>query len=362
MELFTSYHAITVMYSLLAAGAFVLNGIVLIIFLATRSLRTIPNMILLSMAWADWLMACLADAVGAYANANNWPSMVGGLCVYYGFITTALGLTSMIHLTALSVERFVTVTIPMVRPITETQMLLVVTFLWAFSFLWAIFPLVGWSSYGPEPGYAACSIAWYRQDLNNMSYILCLFMFFFFLPIVIMIACFSSIYFTVRKLTRDSMRRWGASSDSTQQTLAAERKTAWMSFIMVLAFLFAWVPYAVVSLYASFGGVTTIPKLMSTLPAMLAKTSACYNPIIYFFMYSKFRKAFQRFFFKNVIRPSQTGGSSTINSASVIPTSFPRASYAARSSSALPSSTASHSLPGAVNELNVEYLKTNSAN
>ncbi|EDO27604.1 predicted protein, partial [Nematostella vectensis] len=73
-------------------------------------------------------------------------------------------------------------------------------------------------------------------------------------------------------------------SDSTQQTLAAERKTAWMSFIMVLAFLFAWVPYAVVSLYASFGGVTTIPKLMSTLPAMLAKTSACYNPIIYFFM------------------------------------------------------------------------------
>lgn len=54
-----------------------------------------------------------------------------------------------------------------------------------------------------------------------------------------------------------------------------------MVLIMVLAFLFAWTPYAIISLIAQFSDVSLISPGMSVIPALIAKSSICYNPIIY---------------------------------------------------------------------------------
>nr|QYF06554.1 ciliary opsin [Macrobiotus polonicus] len=54
-----------------------------------------------------------------------------------------------------------------------------------------------------------------------------------------------------------------------------------MIIIMVAAFLFAWMPYAVVSLIVVFGGDALINPSAAAVPAIFAKSSIVYNPIIY---------------------------------------------------------------------------------
>lgn len=50
--------------------------------------------------------------------------------------------------------------------------------------------------------------------------------------------------------------------------------------LMITTFLLAWTPYAMYALVEQFSSMTISPK-MEVIPAVLAKTSIVYNPIIY---------------------------------------------------------------------------------
>lgn len=63
----------------------------------------------------------------------------------------------------------------------------------------------------------------------------------------------------------------------------AEARVAFMVFLMVCAFSLAWGPYAIFSLIIAFTNYTLSPTLSIT-PALFAKSSVCYNPIIYFYL------------------------------------------------------------------------------
>lgn len=53
-----------------------------------------------------------------------------------------------------------------------------------------------------------------------------------------------------------------------------------LSVAVCIGFFAAWSPYAVISMWAAFGHVENIPPLAFAVPAMLAKSSTIYNPII----------------------------------------------------------------------------------
>lgn len=54
-----------------------------------------------------------------------------------------------------------------------------------------------------------------------------------------------------------------------------------LSVVVCIGFFVAWSPYAVVSMWAAFGRIEIIPPLAFAVPAMFAKSSTVYNPIIY---------------------------------------------------------------------------------
>lgn len=54
-----------------------------------------------------------------------------------------------------------------------------------------------------------------------------------------------------------------------------------MVAVMIIAFILAWTPYAVFALIKQFGPTDYIGPGMAVLPALIAKSSICYNPIIY---------------------------------------------------------------------------------
>lgn len=62
--------------------------------------------------------------------------------------------------------------------------------------------------------------------------------------------------------------------------------------MLCTAFLVAWMPYSIVSLWTAYGDPDQpipIPYLLCAIPVMLAKSSTAYNPIIYFLMIKRYR-------------------------------------------------------------------------
>ncbi|KAL8587399.1 hypothetical protein ACOMHN_062132 [Nucella lapillus] len=58
------------------------------------------------------------------------------------------------------------------------------------------------------------------------------------------------------------------------------------------AFLVSWTPYAVVSLAQTFSGRAVVDPVTETFPALIAKMSAIWDPLIYIATNLKFRQAF----------------------------------------------------------------------
>ena len=58
-----------------------------------------------------------------------------------------------------------------------------------------------------------------------------------------------------------------------------ERRASLMVLLMILAFLVSWLPYSVIC-FVKMAGYDVTPT-MSALPLLCAKSSICWNPIIY---------------------------------------------------------------------------------
>lgn len=54
-----------------------------------------------------------------------------------------------------------------------------------------------------------------------------------------------------------------------------------MVAVMIAAFLVAWSPYAILALLIQFLNPDFITPAVGVVPALVAKSSICYNPIIY---------------------------------------------------------------------------------
>ena len=282
-------------YALLTFIAFSLNTLVLVTSISDRSLRTPSNKLILSMAVGDWLHAVLAYPFGIVANVSkDWRSN-NASCLWYAFITAFLSFGVILHHATFAIERAAVIKYSITLVIVERKLRLVIIGLWMFALLWSTFPLAGWSAYAPEGAGLLCSIRWQSSDPGNIAFIACIFSFFFVAPIVTMATAYYSIYHTVKKISQNAHDLWGENAAPTLEAVQAESKTSRMAFIMSFCFIFAWTPYAMVSLYA----VIRAPKplispLVTSLPAIFAKTAACYNPIIYFLLFTKFRVSLRK--------------------------------------------------------------------
>lgn len=65
----------------------------------------------------------------------------------------------------------------------------------------------------------------------------------------------------------------------------AESKVTMMVAVMIILFMVAWTPYSIFALMEQFG--PGVKPSLAVLPALLAKSSICYNPIVYVGMNSQ---------------------------------------------------------------------------
>ncbi|XP_030210230.1 melanopsin-B isoform X1 [Gadus morhua] len=270
------------------------NALVMYAFLCNKKLRTPPNYFIMNLAVSDFLMAITQSPI-FFINSlfKEWIFGETG-CKMYAFCGALFGITSMINLLAISLDRYIVITKPLqaIRWISGRRTMVVILLVWLYSLAWSLAPLLGWSSYIPEGLMTSCTWDYVTSTPANKSYTLMLCCFVFFIPLGIISYCYLCMFLAIRSAGREIERLGTQVRKSTlmqQQTIKTEWKLTKVAFVVIIVYVLSWSPYACVTLIAWAGYGSHLSPYSKAVPAVIAKASAIYNPFIYAIIHSKYR-------------------------------------------------------------------------
>ncbi|KAK2588365.1 hypothetical protein KPH14_004379 [Odynerus spinipes] len=272
--------------------------VAVIIVKDAQALWTPVNVILLNLVVGDFLVAALGNPLAmASAITGGWYWGYNA-CLWYAWFMSTLGFASIGNLTVMAVERWLLVTRPM-KALSIRHAIFLAIVVWIYALSLSLPPILGWGSYGPEAGNVSCSVSWEVHDTatKSDSYIGFLFTLGLVLPVVVIVAS----YFAIVTTTRRVKRRAGSRGNR-------EAKVTRMVALMISAFLIAWLPYAALALAAQYFDAKPSPSV-AVLPALLAKSSICYNPIIYAGLNAQFPRSLKKILGIRDVAASGTSGS-----------------------------------------------------
>ncbi|XP_028852433.1 opsin 4xb isoform X2 [Denticeps clupeoides] len=270
------------------------NALVIFAFYSNKKLRNLPNYFIVNLAVSDFLMA-ITQSPMFFINCLYKEWVFGELgCKVYAFCGALFGITSMINLLAISIDRYLVITRPlqMIQCGPKRRTCLVMILIWLYSLGWSLAPLIGWSDYIPEGLMTSCTWDYVTYTLANRSYTLMLCCFVFFIPLGIISYCYIFMFFAIRSSSRN-LERLGTqvrkSSFIQQQSIKTEWRLAKIAFVVIIVYVLSWAPYACVTLIAWAGYANILTPYSKSVPAVIAKASAVYNPIIYAIVHTKYR-------------------------------------------------------------------------
>ena len=200
---------------------------------------------------------------------------------------------------------------------------------WLYSIFWVTLPFFGPNSYVLEAYQMSCTFDYISLDPVVSFIMFAMFFGGFIIPVFIITISYTFIL--VRLKGRRKMLNLSdeATSDSKPSTMVVQDdesttdnengkmvsvKKQNTAIISVIMFVLAWSPYAAVCILAQISSNREeyVTPHTTSLPAMFAKSSAIYNPIIYVFTNRKFQSAVKKLFpiTETIIRePSRSTGS-----------------------------------------------------
>ncbi|XP_030227960.1 opsin 7, group member a isoform X2 [Gadus morhua] len=212
------------------------------------------------------------------------------VCLLYAFCGVLFGICSLSTLTALSTVCCLKVCYPLYgKRLSPAHSRLLIGCCWAYALLFACSPLLHWGAYGPEPYGTACCIDWRRsrREAGARSYTLALLLLCYAAPCCVMLLSYGHILLTVRESRRAVEQH--AVPATTRRTGSLHAVILKLSVAVCIGFLLAWSPYALVSMLATYGHVESLPPMAFAVPAVFAKSSTLYNPLIYLLLKPNYR-------------------------------------------------------------------------
>ncbi|XP_053556162.1 visual pigment-like receptor peropsin [Bombina bombina] len=280
-------HNIVAAYLITAGVISILSNIIVLgIFVKYKELRTATNAIIINLAFTDigvsgigYPMSAASDLHGSWKFGNVGCQIYAGLNIFFGMASIGL-------LTVVAIDRYLTICRPDIgRRITGYHYTALILAAWINAVFWSVMPIVGWSSYAPDPTGATCTINWRKNDASFVSYTMSVVAINFVAPLIVMFYCYYNISrimkgYESRKSLEGSNANWSDEADVTK-----------MSVVMIVMFLVAWSPYSIICLWSSFGDPKKISPAMAIIAPLFAKSSTFYNPCIYVIANKKFRRA-----------------------------------------------------------------------
>uniref|UniRef100_A0A4W4GI53 Vertebrate ancient long opsin a n=1 Tax=Electrophorus electricus TaxID=8005 RepID=A0A4W4GI53_ELEEL len=227
-----------------------------------KQLRQPLNYIIVNLSLADFLVSLIGGTLSIVTNYRGYFFLGTWACVLEGFAVTFFGIVALWSLAILAFERFFVIC----RPWGNTRLrgkhaTLGLLFVWAFSFICTIPPVLGWSItlvHHLEDSYKP-SLLHLAEAYNNLECLICYHQ-------IIPVFAVSNTH------------------GRLVNTRKPERQVSRMVVVMILAFMVAWTPYALFSIIVTIQPTIYLDPRLAAVPAFFAKTAAVYNPVIYVFM------------------------------------------------------------------------------
>uniref|UniRef100_A0A3B4WQK4 Opsin 8, group member a n=1 Tax=Seriola lalandi dorsalis TaxID=1841481 RepID=A0A3B4WQK4_SERLL len=275
---------ISALFLLCPAAVLSILGNAAVLVNASRRLTLLkaPELLTVNLAVTDIGMA-LSMYPLSIASAFNHAWLGGDTsCLYYGLMGMIFSITSIMTLAVMGMVRYLVTGSPPKTGSIKFQrrtVSIVISGIWLYAGLWALFPLLGWGSYGPEPFGLACSIDWtgYGESLNHSTFIMTLSVLCTFLPCLVIVFTYFGIAWKLH-------RAYQSIQSNDFQYGNIEKKITLMAVMISLGFLIAWAPYVAVSFWSMFHSQEQghMSPFITLLPCLFAKSSTVYNPFIYF--------------------------------------------------------------------------------
>ncbi|KAF3851142.1 hypothetical protein F7725_012914 [Dissostichus mawsoni] len=323
--IFTLSHCVCLLFSVEPLPMFNV-GLYLIQSPDNKKLRNLPNYFIMNQAISDFLMA-FTQSPFFFINCLYKEWVFGEMgCKMYAFCGALFGISSMINLLAISIDRYLVITKPLqaINLSSKRRTTVAILMVWLYSLAWSLAPLVGWSSYIPEGLMTSCTWDYVTYTMANRSYTMMLCCFVFFIPLGIILYCYIFMFLAVRQTgrycnsyisrrhalpefsflvslsltvppysTHREVERLGTqvrkSTLIKQRSIRSEWKLAKIAFVVIVVYVLSWSPYACVTMISWAGHAKILSPYSKAVPAIIAKASTIYNPFIYAIIHSKYR-------------------------------------------------------------------------
>ncbi|XP_068089172.1 follicle-stimulating hormone receptor isoform X2 [Hyperolius riggenbachi] len=258
------------------------NAVVLIILITSKSKFNVPKFLMCHLAFADFCMGIYLMLIASvdiktksqyYNYAIDWQTGAG--CHAAGFFTVFASELSVYTLTAITLERWHTITYAMQlqRKMRLRHAIVIMISGWIFAFVVAVLPIVGISSYMKVSICLPMDI----ESIPSQAYVIFLLVLNV-LAFVAICICYIHIYVTVRNPNI-------ASSHS-------DTKTAVRMAILIFTNFLCTAPISFFAISASLKVPLITVSNSKILLVLFYPINSCANPFLYAFFTKAFRKDF----------------------------------------------------------------------
>jgi len=293
------HYLLGVIYIFMGFMSFTGNGVVIYLYFKVKKLRTPANLLIINLAIMDFLM--LLSQFPAFA----YNCFMGGIwmfsafaCDLYCIFGAITGMGSLWSHVFITYDRYNVIVHGMNgKPLTMGKAIAMVIFTWIYAVGVSTPPLYGWGRYILEGILDSCSFDYLTRDFNNLSFGTFLFVFCYCFPL----SCIIYAYFFIVKAVvahESAMRAQAkkmnvANLRSGTEGESAEMRVAKTAICNVTVWLICWTPYCAIVVQGMWFDQDKITPIATMIPALLAKTCACYNPMVYALSHPRFRAAMQ---------------------------------------------------------------------
>ncbi|KAF5306954.1 hypothetical protein FQA39_LY00184 [Lamprigera yunnana] len=276
------------------------NGVVMWIFSTSKTLKTASNMFVVNLAFCDFIMM-LKMPIFIYNSFNRGYALGHIGCQIFGFVGSLSGIGAGMTNAFIAYDRHATISNPLEGRLTRTKALVIIFFIWAYTFPWAVLPMFEvWGRFVPEGFLTSCSFDYLTDTFDTDMFVVVIFICSYVIPIGMIVVFYSQIVKHVmhheqalreqaKKMNVESLR-----SNQNMQSQSVEIKIAKVAIVVCFLFVAAWTPYAVLSLIGAFGNQALLTPGLTMIPALACKFVACLDPYVYALSHPRYRMELQK--------------------------------------------------------------------
>ncbi|XP_045468643.1 RYamide receptor [Harmonia axyridis] len=280
------------MYSIIFVIALVGNLFICYVVFASPRMRTVTNYFIMNLSVGDILITILCVPFTCISAMNQYWPFGSFLCPVMSYVQAISVFISAYTLVAISIDKYMVIMWPLRPRISKKTATLAIISIWIFAGL-TVWPTAAFTELvQPSEVFVECDKYVCRENYEEVGpeygrlYSTVLMVLQYLIPFMVLLLSYTSIAVVIW-----CHRIPGEAENSRDKRIARnKRKMVKMMVTVVCVFTICWLPYNLLIIFAESISNEMLELLYFPFHG-LAMSHACYNPIIYCYMNSRFKES-----------------------------------------------------------------------